>query len=85
MVGLWILLMVLFLGEALIYVWCRSECVNAGYSIDREVRRRQALIKARGTLRIELARLKSPERIESIARNRLNLVMPDAGKMVRLP
>ena len=85
MTGLWIVLMVLFFVEALFYAWCRVQCVNAGYGIDRENNRHQALLKERNTLRIELARLKSPERIETIARTRLGLVMPDVQQTVTLP
>lgn len=85
MTSLWIVLMVLFFGEALFYAWCRVQCVNAGYGIDRGNHRRQVLLKERNTLKIELARLKSPERIETIARTRLGLVMPDAQQTVTLP
>ena len=85
MTGLWIVFMVLFFVEALFYAWCRVQCVNAGYGIDRENRRHQALLRERNTLRIELARLKSPERIETIARTRLGLVMPDVQQKVMLP
>lgn len=83
--GLLLVLMVLFFGEALFYAWCRVQCVNAGYGIDRETGRHQALLKARNTLKIELARLKSPERIETIARSQLGLVRPNARQTVTLP
>ena len=83
--GLWIGLMVLFFVEALFYAWCRVQCVNAGYGIDAETQRHQALLKERNTLKIELARLKSPERIETIARSRLGLIMPDSQQTVSLP
>jgi cell division protein FtsB len=85
MTGLWIVLIVLFFAEALFYVWCRVQCVNAGYGIDGERGRRQALLKERSTLNIELARLKSPERIETIARTRYGLIMPNAKQTVTLP
>jgi cell division protein FtsL len=77
--------MAFFFVEALFYAWCRVQCVNAGYGIDRQTRRHQALLKERNTMKIELARLKSPERIETIARTRLGLVMPDGQQMVILP
>jgi len=83
--GLWIMLMILLFAEALFYAWCRVQCVNAGYGIDQQMRQRQALLKQRNTLNIELARLKSPERIEAIARTRLGLVMPDSHQRVMLP
>ena len=83
--GIWLIVMMLFFVQALFYAWCRVQCVNAGYGIDREQRRRQALIKERNTLNIEMARLKSPDRIETIARTRLDLVKPDAQQTVTLP
>ncbi|HSO19197.1 MAG TPA: cell division protein FtsL [Desulfosarcina sp.] len=83
--GLWLMLMVLFFVQALFYAWCRVQCVDAGYGLDRETRRRQALLKERNTLNIELARLKSPDRIEHIARTRLGLVMPSAQQTMILP
>lgn len=85
MAGVWIVLMGLFFIQVLFYVWCRVQCVNAGYGIDQEMNRHQALLKERSTLNIELNWLKSPERIETIARSRLGLVMPDAKQTVRLP
>ena len=84
-VGLWIVLMSLLFLETLFYAWCRVQCVNTGYGIDRETRRYQALVKERNTLRIELERLKSPQRIETIARTRLGLVRPDSHQTVTLP
>jgi cell division protein FtsL len=83
--GLWIILMVFLFAEALLYAWCRVQCVNTGYGIDHEMRRQEALLKQRNTLNIEMARLKSPERIETIARTRLGLVMPDSHQRVMLP
>ena len=83
--GLWIGIMAIFFIEALFYAWCRVQCVNTGYDIDRETQRNQALVAQRNTLKIELARLKSPERIETIARKRLGLTMPESRQTVRLP
>jgi cell division protein FtsL len=83
--GLCLVLMALFFMEALLYAWSRVQCVDAGYGLNRETHRRQALLKERNTLNIELARLKSPERIETIAKTRLGLNMPDAQQTVSLP
>ncbi|WP_319524159.1 hypothetical protein [uncultured Desulfosarcina sp.] len=85
MTGVWIALMALFFLQGLFYVWCRVQCVNTGYAIEKEKSRHETLIKVRSTLNIELARLKSPERIETIARTRLGLIMPDAQRTVTLP
>ena len=85
MTGVWIVLMALLFLQGLFYVWCRVQCVNVGYAIEQEKSRHETLLKVRRTLNIELARLKSPERIETIARTRLGLIMPDAQRTVTLP
>ncbi len=82
MTGLWIALMLMFFAEALFYAWCRVQCVNAGYAIDHETGRHRALFTARNNLKIELARLKAPARIETIARSNLGLAMPDTQQTV---
>ena len=83
--ALWIVVMICFFAQALLYAWCRVQCVNAGYGIDKQTRRHQALLRDRNTLKIEWARLKSPDRIETIARNQLGLTMPGAHQTVMLP
>ncbi|PID40784.1 MAG: hypothetical protein CR984_01460 [Proteobacteria bacterium] len=82
--GLWIALMLLFFVEGLFYTWCRIQCLTVGYGIDDEISRYRTLITARNNLRIELARLKAPARIEAIARTRLGMVMPDSQQTVVL-
>ncbi|BBO91630.1 cell division protein FtsL [Desulfosarcina ovata] len=83
--GWWLVLMLFLFVESLFYAWCRVQCVDTGFAIDRQTRRHEALLKERNTLNIELARLKSPGRIETIARTRLGLVRPAAQQTVRLP
>ncbi|MDL2329018.1 cell division protein FtsL [Desulfosarcina sp. OttesenSCG-928-A07] len=84
-VSLWMVLMLFFFLEALGYVWCRVQCVNTGFIIDRETKRYQHLVKTRNLLKVEHALLKSPERIETIARTRLDLTLPDADQTLILP
>lgn len=83
--GLWIVLMAFFFAEALFYAWCRVQCVSTGYGIDRQTRRHQELMRDRNALKIEWARLKSPERIETIARTRLELEMPGLKQTIIRP
>lgn len=82
---IWILLMAAFFAESLGYVWCRVQCVHTAFVIDAETRRHQELVRARNLLKVEHALLKSPERIETIARTRLDLVRPGAEQTVVLP
>ncbi len=82
---LWIIFMTIFLTELLFFTWCRVQTIGAGYEISREVKRHQDLIILKNNLKIELARLKSPERIAKIAKNQLGLITPTREQMIIIP
>lgn len=81
-IGVWILLMLIFIAELFFYTWCRVRCVRVGYAITEQTNNHQHLIASQKNLRIELARLKSPERIAKFAKDRLGLVMPDPKQTI---
>jgi len=81
----WVALLTIFLGELLLYTWCRVQCVNAGYAISVETRRQQSLKALQNNLKIELAHLKAPENLSRIARLKLGLGMPEAHQIISVP
>ncbi|MCP4687693.1 MAG: hypothetical protein GY859_06565 [Desulfobacterales bacterium] len=83
--GLWLLLMTILLGELLFYTWCRVQCVKTGYEIASYEEARGRLHTRQNELKIELASLKSPERIAEIARKKLGLVTPTSEQVITLP
>lgn len=80
----WVLLIVLFMAELLVYSWCRVQYVQTGYEMDQVRQERRRLIAFYHELQVEEARLRSPERIRRLARKR-GLVMPDSSHVVVLP
>ena len=80
-----IIFMTIFLGELLFFTWCRVQTIGTGYEISKETQRRQDLITFQNNLKIELARLKSPERIAKIAKNQLGLITPTPEQMIIIP
>jgi cell division protein FtsL len=74
--------MFLFLIELLFYAWVRVQCTNSGYAMAEETKKQQALIALQNNLKIELARLKAPERIARIARNQLGLDVPKSEQII---
>ena len=82
---IWVALLSLFVGELLFYTWCRVECVRAGYGITAESRKQKELQLLKNSLKIELARLKAPENISRVARDRLALAMPEPEQIVVVP
>ncbi len=85
MTGLWFLIMSVFILELFFYTWCRVQNVSFGYEISNGINHQKKLVAFQNNLKIELARLKSPERITQIAKQQLGLVMPTAEKTILLP
>ena len=83
--GLWFIIMSMFILELFFYTWCRVQNVHFGYEISNEMNLQKKLTTYQNNLKIELARLKSPERIIKIATQQLGLVMPTAEKTIRMP
>jgi len=82
MTGVWLVLMAIFIFELFFYTWCRVQCTQMGYAITRLEAEQSTLTDRQENLKIELARLKSPERIEKIAREQLGLVRPKPEQII---
>jgi cell division protein FtsL len=80
--GIWILILSLFISELLGYTWSRVQCIGIGYEISRGNEKRARLVTVQKNLTIELARLRSPERIARIARERLGLITPKPDQVI---
>jgi cell division protein FtsL len=82
---LWLAMLFLFMGELFFYTWCRVNNVGLGYVVASETDKQSKLLAYQNNLKIELARLKSPERIARIAQEQLGLSMPRAGQTIVMP
>ena len=82
---IWIIFMAIFIAELLIYTWCRVQCVGIGYEISNAAHHLQEHIKLQNNLKIELASLKSPDRIAKIAKNQLGLKTPNPAQVIVIP
>ena len=84
MVAIGIALMVVLMAELLVYTWCRVQYVRIGYEITDATKEHQRLAELYRRLKVEEARLRSPERIIRIAQQ-LGLVMPDSKQVRVIP
>ena len=80
-----LVLMFAFIAELLFYTWCRVQYVRVKYEITEHTTRIRKLSAMQDNLKIELARLKSPQRIAKIAREQLGLVTPTPQQTIVLP
>ncbi len=68
-------------GVATAQVALRTRVIRAGYALGERMDEIRALEQENRQLRLELSLLKSPERIERLAREQLGLVRPDPQKL----
>lgn len=69
---------------SLFYIWSRVEVVKMGYAIGELIKHQKELKAQNQKLRLELSVLKAPERIESLASEKLKMVWPSTEKTYSL-
>jgi len=79
-----ILLICLVMSLAAIYVWPHINMTELEYQIAEEINIRQRLLEQKGKFKIEYAMLKSPQRIEDIAREKLQMTYPERDQVIYL-
>jgi cell division protein FtsL len=80
-----VLLSFVLVGVALAHVWLRLQVVQMGYELSTTSKLQNQLEQEQRALRVELATLMSPDRLEAMARKRLGLTPPEKGQVIILP
>ena len=73
------------IGTVLFHVWVRLQVVRMGYVLSTTSKLQTRLEQENRELKVELATMTSPDRLEALARQRLGLVQPEKGQVVVLP
>ena len=74
-----------FVGGLLLHVWLRLQVVHMGYALSSAAKLQSQLEQENRELKVELATLTSPDRLEAMARQRLGLAPPEKGQVIVLP
>lgn len=80
----WLFIASVLMAVALLYVWSHIHMTELEYQIARELSSREQVTEEQTKLKIELATLKSPQRIETIARERLQMTYPEREQVIVL-
>lgn len=67
---------------AVVYVWQSVNVIRLGYDVEQLKKEKARLVKMNEMLKIEVATLTSPDRIERIARARLGMRTPEDSQVV---
>lgn len=73
---------ILVLVGALAYIWPHIRIVNLGYERDKLQKLHEKLIQANRLMRIEVASLRSLEKIETAALDQLKMIFPPDSQVV---
>jgi cell division protein FtsL len=67
---------------SIFYVWSRTELVRLEYEISRMERKLRDLKQDERCMQLEIASLRSPQRIEEVARNDLGMVRSKPEQLI---
>ncbi len=80
-----VLLFALFAGVGILHVTSRVLVVDMGYRLSKAESEERALTRENDRLKLELATLKNPARLEKLAREKLGMAMPAGPLVIALP
>jgi len=72
----------MFLLGLFAYGWQHYQWIQYGYKIEEAQKKKEQLAEIGRQLRLERASLSNPQRIDSIARKQLGMVVPAPGQLV---
>ena len=74
----------MFLCGIFVYAWQHYQSIQYGYRIEEARKKKDQLMEASKQLRLERSTLRSPQRIDAIARRDLGMTVPAPGQLVTL-
>jgi cell division protein FtsL len=80
----WIFIASVLMAVALLYVWSHIHMTELEYQVAQELGSKERLLEEQAKLKVELATLKSPRRIETIAREKLQMTYPGREQVILL-
>jgi cell division protein FtsL len=81
--GRFVALAVALLGIGLFNVWLSGQYIRTGYRVSAALEEKRTLQKQQELLRTEILTLKSPARIDSIARAQLGMIPTQMDRVIR--
>jgi cell division protein FtsL len=79
-----VLMLCLFMGSSIGYVWCNFEGTRLGYDLSELKNEEMRLQEINRKLKVELATLLSPEKLEKVAVKELGMVHPTPEQIATL-
>jgi cell division protein FtsL len=72
------------MAVALVYVWSHIRMTELEYMTAEEISIKERLLEEQRKLKVEIATLKSPQRLETIAKEKLQMTYPTRDQVINL-
>ena|GEM_PF-6517925 len=72
------------IAAALFNVWIHVATIQLGYALSAEAQKHEKLVEENRVLRIDIAALRSPQRLKKLARESYNMGPPKAGQVLEM-
>jgi cell division protein FtsL len=79
-----IFMTLVLMAVALVYVWSHIRMTELEYMVAEEMSKKESLLEEQRKLNVEIATLKSPQRIESFAKHKLQMSYPEREQVIVL-
>jgi cell division protein FtsL len=77
-----IFIAVVIMAVAVVYVWSHNTMTALEYQVASEISKKENLLEEQKKLRVELATMKSPKRIATIAMEKLQMTYPNREQVI---
>jgi cell division protein FtsL len=77
-----LVVVIVLMAVALLYVWSHLNMTKLEYQVAEEIGVRERLLEEQKKLKVDVATLKAPHRIEVIARDKLQMTYPDRDQVI---
>lgn len=85
MIAMGTVFMLIFIAGVFVRTWLAVQCTRTGYDIARAIGEQQKLQHIHENLKIEVARLQSPQTLAKVAREQFGLNIPKPEQIVIIP
>jgi cell division protein FtsL len=79
-----LIIVLVLLTASLVFVWSHVRLTELKYHIAKEISVKESLSEENRKLKIEIASLKSPHRLEKIARDKFGMTYPEREQVIFL-
>ena len=83
--SLTVLFLLPIVAAALFNVWIHVATIHLGYELSAEARIHETLVEKNRGIRVEIATLKSPDRLKQLAAETYKMGPPKPGQVIRVP